>query len=112
MAFRVPTVDVSVVDLTVRLSRDTSYEEVCAAMKAAAHGEMKGILEYCEDQVVSSDFIGSTASSIFDRDAGIQLNSRFFKIVAWYDNEMGYSVRVVDLLAYMASKDPKYAFTK
>lgn len=112
MAFRVPTVDVSVVDLTVRLARDTNYEEICAAMKAAAHGEMKGILEYCEDQVVSSDFIGSTASSIFDKDAGIQLNSRFFKVVAWYDNEMGYSVRVVDLLAYMASRESKYAFAK
>jgi glyceraldehyde 3-phosphate dehydrogenase len=110
MAFRIPTPDVSVVDLTVRLSRDTTYQEICDAMKAAAAGPMKGILQYCEDQVVSSDFIGSTVSSIFDKDAGIALNPRFYKLVAWYDNEMGYSARVVDLIAYMASKEPKYAF--
>ncbi|MDP1835436.1 MAG: type I glyceraldehyde-3-phosphate dehydrogenase [Chlamydiales bacterium] len=107
MAFRVPTADVSAVDLTVRLSRDTTYEEICVAMKAASEGQMKGILQYCEDQVVSSDFIGSTASSVFDKDAGIALNARFYKIVAWYDNEMGYSARVVDLVAFMASKEPK-----
>lgn len=112
MAFRIPTADVSVVDLTVRLSRDTSYEEICSAMKAAAEGEMKGILEYCEDQVVSSDFIGNTASSIFDKGAGIALNPRFFKLVAWYDNEMGYSARVVDLVSFMASKDSKVAFAQ
>ncbi len=110
MAFRIPTVDVSVVDLTVRLSRDTSYEEICAAMKAAAEGDMKGFLQYCEDQVVSSDFISSTASSIFDKEAGIALNPRFYKLVAWYDNEMGYSARVVDLALFMASKEPKHAF--
>lgn len=107
MAFRIPTADVSVVDLTVRLARDTSYEEICAEMKAAANGDMKGILQYCEDQVVSSDFIGSTASSVFDKDAGIALTPRFYKLVAWYDNEMGYSARVVDLIAYMASKEPQ-----
>lgn len=105
MALRVPLADVSVVDLTVRLTKETSYEAICAAMKAAAKGRMKGILEYCDEQVVSTDFIGSTASAVFDRDAGIALNSRFFKIVAWYDNEMGYAARVVDLLVYMAAKD-------
>lgn len=109
MAFRIPTADVSVVDLTVRLGRDTTYEEICEAMKTAAAGPMKGILQYCEDQVVSSDFISSTMSSIFDKDAGIALNSRFFKLVAWYDNEMGYSARVVDLVTYMASKEHKCA---
>ncbi len=109
MALRVPTADVSVVDLTVRLSKDTSYEEISKAMKSAAEGNMKGILQYCEDPVVSSDFIGCTASSIFDRDAGIALNPRFFKIVAWYDNEMGYSARVVDLLVFMASKERSFA---
>lgn len=105
MAFRVPIVDVSVVDLTVRLNKATTYEEICQAMKAAADGPMKGILAYCEDQVVSSDFIGSTHSAIFDKLAGIALNPFFYKIVAWYDNEMGYAARVVDLLTYMASKD-------
>lgn len=105
MAFRVPTADVSAVDLTVRLMRSTSYEEICQAMKKAADGRMKGILAYTDEQVVSSDFIGSTFSAIFDKDAGIALNDRFFKLVAWYDNEMGYSARVVDLLLYMAQKD-------
>lgn len=105
MALRIPIADVSVVDLTVRLSQQTSYEAICAAMKKAADGEMKGILEYCDEQVVSSDFIGSTASAIFDKGAGIALNQTFFKIIAWYDNEMGYSARVVDLLAFMASKE-------
>ncbi len=104
MALRVPIADVSVVDLTVRVSKPTSYEEICQAMKAAAEGPMKGILLYCEDQVVSSDFIGNKHSAIFDKDAGIALNSTFFKVVAWYDNEMGYSARIVDLLAYMASR--------
>jgi len=103
MAFRVPTVDVSAVDLTVRLSKPTSYEEICRVMKEAAEGSMKGIVAYCEEQVVSSDFIGSTYSAIFDKDAGICLNPHFHKIVAWYDNEMGYAARVVDLLIYMAS---------
>lgn len=105
MAFRVPTADVSAVDLTVRTARSTSYEEICNAMKKAAEGRMKGILAFTDEQVVSSDFIGSTYSAIFDKDAGIALNDRFFKLVAWYDNEMGYSARVVDLLLYMAKKD-------
>ncbi len=105
MAFRVPTIDVSVVDLTVRVGRDTSYEEISAAMKTASEGSMKGIIQYTEDPVVSSDFIGSHYSCIFDKGAGIALNSRFFKLVAWYDNEMGYSHRIVDLLKYMESKE-------
>lgn len=102
MALRVPTADVSVVDLTVRLSKQTNYEDICRAMKQAAEGPMKGILAYCDEQVVSSDFISSTYSAIFDKDAGIALNDKFFKIIAWYDNEMGYACRVVDLLQYMA----------
>jgi glyceraldehyde 3-phosphate dehydrogenase len=105
MAFRVPTADVSAVDLTVRLAKDTCYEEICEAMKVAANGRMKGILEYCEEEVVSSDFIGSTASCVFDKGAGIALNKRFYKLVAWYDNEMGYSNRVVDLLFYISQQD-------
>lgn len=109
MAFRVPTVDVSAVDLTVRLSKPTSYEEICRVMKEAAEGPLKGIVAYCDEQVVSSDFIGSTYSAIFDQDAGIALNSYFFKIVAWYDNEMGYAARVVDLLVYMASRERTFA---
>lgn len=109
MAFRVPTADVSVVDLTVRLSRPTSYEEICQAMKEAANGSMKGILEYCEEEVVSTDFIGSSASAIFDKGAGIALNDSFYKVVAWYDNEMGYSCRIVDLVAYMASHETAFA---
>jgi glyceraldehyde 3-phosphate dehydrogenase len=105
MAFRIPTTDVSVVDLTVRLSKDTSYEEICNAMKKAADGPMKGIIQFCDDEVVSSDFIGCTASCIFDKGAGIALNPRFYKLVAWYDNEMGYAHRVVDLVRYIASKE-------
>ena len=105
MAFRVPVVDVSVVDLTVRLGVDTSYEKICHAMKKASENEMKNILSYCDELLVSSDFIGSSYSSIFDVHAGIALSSRFFKIVAWYDNEMGYSHRIVDLMEYMASKE-------
>ncbi len=105
MAFRVPTADVSVVDLTVRLKKETTYEEICQAMKKAAEGPLKGLLEYCEDEVVSSDFIGNSSSCIFDKGAGIALNSRFFKLIAWYDNEWGYSHRVVDLLKYMAKKE-------
>lgn len=107
MAFRVPTIDVSVVDLTVRLSRDTSYEEICEAIKKASEGPMQGLVEFCDEEVVSSDFIGNTASCIFDKRAGIALNPRFFKLVAWYDNEWGYAHRVVDLLLYMASKENK-----
>ena len=109
MALRVPTADVSVVDLTVRLSKPTTYEAICQAMKAAAEGPMKGILAYTDEMVVSSDFIGSTYSAIFDKDAGIALNDTFYKIVAWYDNEMGYANRVVDLLTYIMSKERVYA---
>jgi glyceraldehyde 3-phosphate dehydrogenase len=105
MAFRIPTTDVSVVDLTVRLKKDTTYEEICAAMKKSAAGPLKGLLEYSEDEVVSSDFIGTSFSCIFDKGAGIALNSRFYKLIAWYDNEWGYAHRVVDLLNYMASKE-------
>lgn len=105
MAFRVPTADVSVVDLTVRLSKPTTYAEICKVMKEAAEGSLKGILAYCDEQVVSSDFIGTTYSAIFDQHAGIGLNSQFFKIVAWYDNEMGYSARVIDLVLYMESHE-------
>ncbi len=105
MAFRVPTPNVSVVDLTFRTEKATSYKEICAAMKVAAEGPMKGILSYTEDEVVSSDFITDPSSSTFDAKAGIELNSNFFKIVAWYDNEWGYSCRVVDLMISMAKKD-------
>lgn len=105
MAFRIPTSDVSVVDLTVKLSRDTTYEQICEAIRKASEGAMKGFVQYCDEEVVSSDFIGSSFSCIFDKGAGIALNSRFYKLIAWYDNEMGYAHRVVDLLKYMASKD-------
>lgn len=105
MAFRVPTSDVSVVDLTVRLSKETTYEGICKAIMQAQSGPMSGIIKYCDEQVVSSDFIGCTASCIFDKGAGIALNPRFYKLVAWYDNEMGYAHRVVDLVRYMASKE-------
>lgn len=105
MAFRIPTADVSAVDLTVRTTKETSMAEINAAMKRAAEGPMKGILGYTEDPVVSSDFIGCTLSSIYDATAGIELNSRFFKLIAWYDNEMGYSARVVDLIKYMAKRE-------
>lgn len=109
MSFRVPTADVSVVDLTVKLSRPTTYEEICKAVKKASEGSMKGIVSYCDEQVVSSDFIGSHYSAIFDKDAGIALNDSFYKIVAWYDNEMGYSARIVDLVIYMASRERTFA---
>lgn len=105
MAFRIPVADVSVVDLTVRTTKETSYEEICAAMKKESEGAMKGILAYTEDPVVSSDFIGSHYSCIFDQGAGIALNNRFFKLVGWYDNETGYANRIVDLLKYMESKE-------
>jgi len=98
MAFRVPTPTVSVVDLTVKTEKETSYEEICQKMKEAAEGSLKGVLEYTEDEVVSSDFIHCPASSIFDAGSGIALSSTFFKLVSWYDNEWGYSNRVVDLL--------------
>lgn len=105
MAFRVPTADVSAVDLTVRTSKETSLAKIGEAVKAAANGRMKGILGYTEDEVVSSDFITCTLSSIYDAKAGIELNPRFFKLVSWYDNEYGYSCRVVDLIKLMARKD-------
>ncbi len=105
MSFRVPTADVSVVDLTVRVSKSTSYEEICAAMKKASEESMKGILQYTDELLVSSDFIGNRHSAIFDKEAGIALNNNFFKIIAWYDNEMGYANRIVDLAAYMASRE-------
>ena len=103
MAFRIPTLNVSVVDLTCRLEKSTTYEEICAAMKKASEGELKGILGYTEDKVVSSDFNGDARTSIFDADAGIMLNPNFVKIVSWYDNEWGYSNRVVDLIDKMAA---------
>ncbi|MFM7151894.1 MAG: type I glyceraldehyde-3-phosphate dehydrogenase [Gemmataceae bacterium] len=104
MAFRVPTPTVSVVDLTVKTVKETSYKEICAAMKKASETYLKGILAYTSDEVVSSDFIHDSSSSIFDAGSGIELNSRFFKLVSWYDNEWGYSNRCVDLLRYMISK--------
>lgn len=103
MSFRVPTVDVSVVDLTVRLEKETSYEEICAAIKSASEGELKGILGYTEDAVVSQDFVGDKRTSIFDKDAGIMLSPKFVKLVSWYDNEMGYSNKLVDMLIHAAS---------
>ena len=103
MAFRVPTPDVSVVDLTVRLEKPATYEEIKAAMKAASEGSMKGVLGYTEDMVVSQDFVGDTRTSIFDAKAGIALNDNFVKVVSWYDNEMGYSTKIVDLIEYSAS---------
>src|ERR1700676_3373246 len=104
MSFRVPTATVSVVDLTVRTSKATSYKEICAAMKRASETYLKDILAYTEDEVVSSDFIHDASSSIFDAGSGIELNNRFFKLVSWYDNEWGYSNRCVDLLRYMVGK--------
>ena len=104
MAFRVPTIDVSVVDLTVKLTKSTSYEEICQVMKKESETNLKGILGYTEEDVVSSDFIGNTLSSIFDKNAGIALNDKFYKLVSWYDNEMGYSNRLVDLLDFIANK--------
>lgn len=103
MSFRVPTIDVSVVDLTARLEKPTSYEEICAAMKSASEGELKGILGYTEDLVVSQDFVGDKRTSIFDKDAGIMLSPTFVKVVSWYDNEMGYSNKLVDLLTYSST---------
>jgi glyceraldehyde 3-phosphate dehydrogenase len=107
MAFRVPTLDVSVVDLVVRLEKGAKYEDIKATVKAAAEGEYKGIIEYTEDALVSTDFVGHTASSIFDASAGIQLSDNFVKLIAWYDNEWGYSRRVCDLVAFAAEQDAK-----
>jgi glyceraldehyde 3-phosphate dehydrogenase len=103
MAFRVPTMDVSVVDLTVNLGKSTSYEEICKVMKKASENELKGILGYTEELVVSQDFVGETCTSVFDAKAGIALTDTFVKVVSWYDNEYGYSSKIVDLLEYSAS---------
>jgi glyceraldehyde 3-phosphate dehydrogenase len=105
MAFRVPTPDVSVVDLTFKTTKSTSYKDISAAMKRAAEGELEGILGWTDEEVVSTDFIGDARSSIFDSGAGIELNANFFKVIAWYDNEWGYSNRIVDLMLAMAKKD-------
>lgn len=105
MSMRVPVIDVSAVDLTVNLKKGASYDDICAAMKEASENEMKGVLGYTEEAVVSSDFIGDARSSIFDKEAGIALTPTFVKVVSWYDNEMGYSNRVIDLITYMQSRD-------
>jgi len=109
MAFRVPTIDVSVVDLTCRLKKSTTYEEICAVIKARSEGDMKGVLGYCDEPLVSTDFESDPRSSIFDADAGIMLNPNFVKLVAWYDNEWGYSCRVLDLMKHVAAVDAKVA---
>lgn len=103
MALRVPTADVSIVDLTVRLEKETSYDEIKKVFKAASENELKGILGYTEESVVSQDFIGDARTSIFDAGAGIELNSKFFKVVSWYDNEAGYSNKLIDLALYVNS---------
>lgn len=103
MSFRVPVPDVSVVDLTVNLAQDTTYEQICEAMKAASEGELRGILGYTEDEVVSQDFIGDPRTSIFDAKAGIALTDRFVKVVSWYDNEYGFSNKVLDLIAHISN---------
>ncbi len=105
MAFRVPTADVSVIDLTVRTEKGATYGEVCQAMRAASEGELKGVLEYTDEPVVSSDYIGSEASAVFDAGAGIALSENFFKLVSWYDNEWGFSRRMVDLIKHMGRAD-------
>ena len=105
MSMRVPTLDVSVVDLTVNLEKPAKYDEICAAMKAASEGELKGVLGYTDEAVVSSDFIGDSRTSIFDAGAGIALNDKFVKVVSWYDNECGYATKMVELAVYMNSVD-------
>jgi len=105
MAFRVPTPDVSVVDLTVRIQKEATYEDICKTIKEASEGSFKGVLGYTDEDVVSTDFIGDIRSSIFDAKAGIQLSKTFVKLVSWYDNEMGYSNRVIDLIAHMQKVD-------
>ena len=107
MSFRIPTMDVSVVDLTVRLEKSASYDDIKKAMKKASENEMKGVLGYTEELLVSQDFVGDTRTSIFDANAGIALNDNFVKVVAWYDNEMGYSTKIVDLIEYAASLKEK-----
>merc|ERR1712066_1009082 len=109
MAFRVPTIDVSVVDLTCELEKETSYEEICAEIKSRSEGDMKGFLGYCDEPLVSTGFETCAISSTFDSKAGIMLDPTFVKVVAWYDNEWGYSCRVVDLIKYMAAMDAKAA---
>ena len=104
MAFRVPTVDVSVVDLTVNLTKETSYEEICSTMKSASENELNGVLGYTDEAVVSTDFLGDPRTSIFDSEAGLMLNSKFVKLVSWYDNEWGYSSKVVELIEFINSK--------
>jgi glyceraldehyde 3-phosphate dehydrogenase len=103
MSFRVPTADVSVVDLTVKLAKPTTYDEIMKAMKEAADGEMKGVLQYCEDEVVSQDFVSETHTSNVDVTSGIALNDTFFKIISWYDNEFGYATKVIEMIEYAAS---------
>ncbi|KPK33420.1 MAG: glyceraldehyde-3-phosphate dehydrogenase [Chlamydiae bacterium SM23_39] len=105
MAFRVPVIDVSVVDLTVRVEKSTSYDEICDVMKKASTKEMKNILQYTEEELVSSDFLGNPYSSIFDKKAGIELSDRFYKLIAWYDNEAGYAHRIIDLFKYMENQE-------
>ena len=107
MSMRVPTLDVSVVDLTAKLAKPASYEEICKAMKEASEGELKGVLGYTDEPVVSSDFLGDSRTSIFDADAGIALTDPFVKVVSWYDNECGYSNKMVELIRYMSSVDHK-----
>lgn len=103
MSFRIPTLDISVVDVTFRLAQETTYEEIKAAVREASEGELKGILGYTEEEVVSSDFIGDARTCIFDAKAGIALNNKFVKLIAWYDNEWGYSNKMLDLIAHMAT---------
>ena len=107
MSMRVPTLDVSVVDLTAKLAKPASYEDICKAMKDASEGELKGVLGYTDEDVVSSDFLGDTRTSIFDKKAGIALTDTFVKVVSWYDNECGYSNKMVELIAHMCSVDNK-----
>jgi glyceraldehyde 3-phosphate dehydrogenase len=102
MAFRVPTADVSVVDLTVRTEKSASYDDIKKAMKAASEGELKGVLTYTEDEVVSQDYVSQGATSNFDANAGIALNDNFFKLISWYDNEWGFSEKMLDLAAHVA----------
>lgn len=104
MAFRVPTSDVSVVDLTVELNKDATYEEICAAMKSASQGAMKGVLGYTDEKVVSTDFRGDSCTSIFDAEAGMSLDGSFVKVVSWYDNEWGYSSKILEMVRVVAGK--------
>ena len=107
MSLRVPTLDVSVVDLTVRLSKETTYDEIKEAIKKASNGEMKNVMGYTEEAVVSSDFIGSRTASTFDAEAGIMLSPTFVKLVSWYDNEMGYSTQCLRLISYVNAENSK-----